>query len=266
MTPLIRARGRAAGAVFLAALLHGVGGTAVAGPACLLELFFSAEDPFAGTGRVAPVLPANLAAEPGSALNSPTPTNPAIERGRLWMWATGIQGVVDPIYWNGIGLNVVIHGPAAIVGGGMLNITSPFEYSRWETGSDLVPPSFNLIAVTRLGLRLPPPIDGFDDGVAKVLLGYLDFEPRGGTSAVRFQVGPSGISSPTCPGVYIIYVRFGVGDELVRADDFGRTSTIPDAWIGVPELGSALLLASGGLAWCLGGRRVWRAEITKHGA
>lgn len=243
---LIR-RGRAGVALVAALLLGGGAPRAPASPGCVLQLFFSSADPFAGTGRTAPSLPGNVAGVVGSTLNTPPLSNPAIDSGRLWIWGAGTLGDPDPSVWNGISVGVLIDGPAAITGGGMLNITSPSVLRRWETGSDLTPPTFNLIAVTRNGLQLPPVDDGFGDRVANVLLGYLDFEANGGASTVWFQVGTSGISGD-CGGVSQPFVRFGVGDESLRGDDFGRTSTLPDAYIGVVEPSSAMLVLAGAAA------------------
>ncbi|MGE0479660.1 MAG: hypothetical protein AB7Q17_04215 [Phycisphaerae bacterium] len=201
-----------------------------------LRLFFSAEDPLTPIGRETPSLPGNVDGSPGNALPTPPVTNPVIEFGRLWIWGTGNLGNPDPHEWRELSFNVLVNGPATIVGGGMLNITSPSIYRRWETGSDFTPPTFDLISVTRVGLRLPPANDGWDDGRSMVLLGYMDFAANAGASAVRFQVGNHGFDCQCHPWwTYRIY--FGVGDDWLDESAFGQTTPIPEAWIGVPEPG-----------------------------
>lgn len=217
-----------------AAAALAVGGAAQAAE---LHLIFSADDPFAGTGRTAPVLPADLAAVPGGGLNTPPVTNPIIPGGRLWVWGGGTPGDTTPNVWNGIAVNIAINGPATIVGGGMLNVTSPTEFRRWETGSDLTPPTLNMVAVTRRGLELPAARDGFDDGSAWVLLGYLDFAANGGVSDVRFQVGSAGISRQD--GSPSDCLRFGADDDCFPGPIPGNQ--LPDAFV-VPEPASAGLL------------------------
>ncbi|MGE0479661.1 MAG: hypothetical protein AB7Q17_04220 [Phycisphaerae bacterium] len=244
------------GATLAAALLLGGAPAAHGGTDCLIQLFFSAADPFEGTGRTPPVLPGNVVGMAGSRLNTPPLTNPAIDSGRLWIWATGPPGNPEPHNFDQLALVVSADGPATITGGGMLIITSPTPLRRWETGSDLTPPSFNLIAVTRAGVQLPPLGDGWDDGVASVLLGYLDFEANGGVSTVWFQVGSSGIDAD-CAHPGPAYVRFGVGDDRLRGWDFGQRSAHPDAYIGVPEPGGIAPTSCGALI-CLGMRRARR--------
>lgn len=230
-------------------VLAGLALTAGAAQAANLTLFFSSDDPFAGTGRVSPTLPGGVAvAAAATPLNSPTVGNPSVPGGRLHMWVTGNPGDPDPNVWNGIAFNVVISGPATITGGGGLNITSgsPTFIRRWETGSDLTPPTFNFVAVTRTGAQFPPLVDGWDDGVDAVYMGYLDFAANNGTSEVKFQVGNSGITraggSPTVDDV-----NFGAGDAALRGNQFGEVSTLADATI-TPEPTSLLLLGLAGLA------------------
>ncbi|MGE0481007.1 MAG: hypothetical protein AB7Q17_11100 [Phycisphaerae bacterium] len=234
-------------------LFAAVGALAVAGAAqaAELHLVFSAEDPFAGTGRTAPALPGDVAAVPGSGLNTPPVTNPTIPGGRLWVWGGGTPGDTTPNVWNGIAVNVVINGAATIVGGGMLNVTSPTEFRRWETGSDLTSPTFNLVAVTRRGLQLPAARDGFDDGSAWVLLGYLDFAANGGVSDVRFQVGAAGISRQD--GSPSDCLRFGADDDCFPGPVPGNQ--LPDAFV-VPEPAGAVLLI-GAFAMSLRRRRTF---------
>ncbi|MGE0480738.1 MAG: hypothetical protein AB7Q17_09725 [Phycisphaerae bacterium] len=232
-------------------VLAGLALTTGAANAADLRLFFSSDDPFAGTGRTPPTLPGNVAGAAGMALNSPTVSNPVLTNagGRLHMWGTGTLGDPDPNVWNGVAINIVIAGPATITGGGGLNITSPTLLRRWETGSDLTPPTFNFIAVTRAGLQLPPIGDGFDDGADSVYLGYVDVIGGGaGASELRFQVGNAGISR-SGGDVNTDMVFFGADNQGLRGDAFGQTSTEADATIqAIPEPAGLLLLGLAGLA------------------
>lgn len=211
-----------------------------------LQLYFASTPLTVGGNPAALPLvpPADPNANPpqfGRAVDGAAVSNPQITSGRLLIWATGTIGDPDANVWNGIAVNVLINGPAIITGGGSFNVrrTAAPAYRRWETGSDFTQPTFNLIAVQGAGISFPVAADGFDNGTEKALLGYLDFASNGAASEVRFQIGNGGISQ--VPG-NIAFIIFGDDTQILRGNQFGATSILPDAYIGVPEPAGHILL------------------------
>lgn len=238
-----------------------VSGTAVAAD---LRLFFSTDDPL---GSQHPPMPPphaatnaiNVTAQPGMPLESPEELTTQVsavaiglnEVHRLHLWGTGSLGEPVPNIWDGIALRFVIDGPGAIVGGGMLNVTSPTSSRRWQSNSDfsVMEGNVNLQGVVTAGLQLPVSGDGWDNGLDAVYLGYLDITGNGGMSDVFIQPGTSGITrrdgSQNEDNVYF-------GWDGPEPSDF-PPFWLPDARI-IPEP-SGLALATIGLMLVVRGRR-----------
>ncbi|MBL8877932.1 MAG: PEP-CTERM sorting domain-containing protein [Phycisphaerales bacterium] len=237
-----------------------------AASAANLRLFFSAGDPVGPGHNPLPVPAANgamnVAAQAAVPLLTPgelgSSTNPALTPagGRLHLWGTGDLGDPDPNVWNGIGVRIAISGGAGvgITAGGGLNVTGPTTARRWETGSDFNPTGsparYNFIAVTRAGLQLPALTDGWGNNDNAVYLGYIDLSGNTGATAaeVRLVVDDAGISRQS-GDVTTDRVFFGFGDDGLRGDAFGQSSTVADATVAaVPEPASMLLVGLAALA------------------
>lgn len=199
------------------------------------------------------------------ALATPVQGNPSVAGGRLYLWATGDGGGVDPDgnpiinQWIGVAFSLNVVGPATISSGGLGNVRSPISVRRWNSGSDMGADgnfAYNLTAVSdgTNGLRFSfqgmvdsgiNGYDGWSDNSTSYLLGYWDFAANGGTSQVFLGVGQQGIARSGGDAAND-EIFFGTGDAALRGNQFGARSSVEDATI-TPEPASLALLALAGL-------------------